>query len=132
MRRRYVNGMYSRRSSMTADITPPPLPPIPYATRQPRRWFSLRTTVLALALTEMLHLNLQLALRWKDLFTSLHLRVPGQTQLWFDAADWWSVRFGWAIAWPLAVVLPMGITLLRRRQSREMRGSSGFSVPPFF
>jgi type II secretory pathway component PulF len=99
---------------MTADTTPPPLPPIPYAARRPRRWFSLRTTVLAMALTAMLQVNLQLALRWKELFVTFHLRLPGLTQLWFDVADWWTLRFGWAIAWPLAVILPTGITLLRR------------------
>jgi hypothetical protein len=102
---------------MIADPNPPLVHSIGYATpvtRQQRRWFSLRTTLLALLVAGFIQASLLVPFHFKRVFVDLHLKLPVPTQMWLDAGDLWNAAYGWAIAWPLAVSTSIGITLVRR------------------
>jgi hypothetical protein len=108
----------SGRMHMITKPSPLQVRSIAYATpapREPRRWFSLRTTLLALLVTGIVQIDLLFTLQFKQRFLDFHVKLPGLTRLLLAVAVWWNAEFGWAIVWPLAIALPIGMTFLRHR-----------------
>ena len=103
---------------MSTDTRPSLVQSISYATpaaRAPRRWFSLRTVLLALLIVAVVQIGFMLESVLHQIFTYYHFKLPEITQLWIDAAALWNAWYGWVVAWPIVAGLSISITLLRRR-----------------
>src|SRR3954451_16182058 len=89
-----------------------------------RRWISPRLLTASLLITfflqvDFLFVGSDIA---KQMFLDFHLKLPIATQLFLDIADWWTHEFGWAFAWPLAVLIPVAISALRRPAPPRRQG----------
>src|SRR4051812_28652363 len=94
------------------------MPSLHYATPPrlaPRRWWSVRTTAVAIAGAAALHVAALIAIHYEQVFKDFHLKLPALTMLVLDFSEWWIGRFGWIIGWGAALAVPALVALVRPR-----------------
>lgn len=99
-------------------MTKSPLPAIEYASPPAlakRRWFSPRATTVCVLITCAVHIAFAVP-TWgiKMIFRDFNMKLPTLTQHFLDASDWWTNGRGWIAGVAIAILGPIGLTVLRR------------------